>query len=73
MLLFCSAVENNFGADSSGMKKISEQIKDGSHISMIINAIHSFYENELSWNELLKSEIAVSLNCEAACKTIQKR
>jgi len=57
MMLFCCIVENNFGADSSGMKMISEQIKEGSHITMIINAIHSFYESDISWNELLKSEI----------------
>ena len=63
MMLFCSIVENNFGADSSAMKKISEQIKEGTQINLIINAIHSFYESEISWNELLKSEIAVPSSC----------
>lgn len=62
METFCSIVENNFGADSSGLRKISKQIKEGSQIAMIINAIHSFYENEISWNELLKSELAVPSN-----------
>ena len=73
MMLFCSVVENNFGAESSGMKKLSEQIKEGSHITMIINAIHSFYESEISWNELLKSGIAVPSNCKDVCSTILKR
>ena len=73
MMLFCSVVENNFGADSSGMKKISEQIKEGSHITMISNAIHSFYESESSWNELLKSEIAAPSNCGDVYSTILKR
>ena len=59
---FCSIVENNFGADSSGMRKISKQIKEGSQITMIINAIHSFYESEISWNELLQSELAAPSN-----------
>ncbi|MFZ2196300.1 MAG: hypothetical protein WAV13_01105, partial [Thermodesulfovibrionales bacterium] len=42
MKIFCSIVENNFGADSSGMKEISKQIKEGAQMTMIINAIHSF-------------------------------
>jgi hypothetical protein len=73
MMLFCSVVENNFGVDSSGMKKISEQIKEGSHITLIINGIHSLYESEISWNELLKSEIAVPSNYGYVCSTILKR
>ena len=72
MMLFCSVIESNFGSDSSGTKKISEQIKEGSHITMIINAIHSFYESEISWNELLKSEIAIPSNCGDVCSTILK-
>ena len=70
IMLFCSVVENNFGAESSGMRKISEQIKEGSHITTIINAIHSFYESEISWNELLKLEIAAPSNCSADGGTI---
>lgn len=59
LMLFCSIVENNFGADSSAMKKISKQIEEGSQITFIIKAIHSFYESEISWKELLESEFAV--------------
>jgi hypothetical protein len=73
MMLFCSVVENNFGADSHGMKKISKQIKKGSHITVIINAIHSFHESEISWNNLLKSEIAAPSNCGGDCSTILNR
>jgi glycosyltransferase involved in cell wall biosynthesis len=73
MRLFCSVVENNFGAESSGMNKISKQIKEGTHITMIINAIHSFHESEISWNDLLKSEIAAPSNCGGDCSTILKR
>ena len=62
MKLFCSIVENNFGPDSSGMQKISKQIKEGSQITMIINAIHSFYESEIAWNELLQSELTAPSN-----------
>lgn len=73
MMLFCSVVANNFGAESSGMNKISEQIEEGSHVNMIINAIQSFYESEISWNELLKSELAAPSNCTEVCSTILKR
>ena len=72
LMLFCSVAESNFGADSSGMNMISEQIKEGSHSTMIINAIHSFYESEISWNELLKSEFAAPSNCTDVCGTILK-
>jgi len=57
--LFCSIVENNFGVNSTGMKRISEQMKEGSYINMIINAIHSFYETDIAWNELLKSKLVM--------------
>ncbi|MDH4233077.1 MAG: hypothetical protein OEW04_13755, partial [Nitrospirota bacterium] len=65
--LFCTLVENNFGARSAGLKKISEQIREGSYINMIINAIHSFYETDLAWKELLKSDFAASLAGEDSC------
>jgi hypothetical protein len=68
--LFCSQVENNFGVNSPSLKKISGQIKEGSYITMIINAIHSFYETDIAWNELLKSDLALPLNCTAACNPI---
>lgn len=70
--LFCSLVENNFGADSSGMKKISEQLKEGSYINMIINAIHSFYETDIAWNELLKSSLVMPENRRDVYSTILK-
>jgi len=65
--LFCSLAEYNFGVDSSGLKKISEQIEDGSYISIIINAILSFYEVDIVWNELMKTSLAVTLNCKDFC------
>lgn len=57
IMLFYSIVENNFGVNSASMKKISEQVKEDSYIAMIINAIHSFYETDITWNELLKSPL----------------
>ena len=72
LMLFCSVVESNFCAESSGMNMISKQIKEGSHITTIINAIHSFYESDISWNELLKSEMAEPSNCGEACSSILK-
>ncbi len=61
--LFCSLVEDNFGVNSVSMKNISEQIKEGSYINMVINAIHFFYETDIAWNELLKSGLALPANC----------
>ncbi|MEW6108141.1 MAG: hypothetical protein AB1632_03080 [Nitrospirota bacterium] len=52
---FCALVESNFGPDSKGLKLISDQIKDGTHTEMIVNAIRSFHEDELCWNELLRT------------------
>jgi len=60
--LFCALVENNFGVNSAGMKKISEQIKEGSYLTMIGNAIHSFYITDIAWNELLKSNLRMPAN-----------
>ena len=68
--LFCSLVGYNFGVNSSGLKKISEQIEEGSYINMIINAILSFYETDITWNELLKSSLAVPLNCKDFCSPV---
>lgn len=70
--LFCALVEKNFGVDSASMKKISEQIKEGSYINMIINAIHSFYETDIAWNELLKSSLVMPANRRDICSTILK-
>ena len=67
--LFCSLVGYNFGVNSSGLKKISEQIEEGSYINMIINAILSFYETDITWNELLKASFAVSLDCKDFCSS----
>ncbi|RPI36646.1 MAG: hypothetical protein EHM54_05180 [Nitrospiraceae bacterium] len=60
ILLFCTLVDNNFGAQSASLQKISAQIREGSYINTIINAIHSFYEIDIAWNELLKADIAAS-------------
>ena len=60
---FCALAEYNFGASSSGLKKIVEQVEEGSYINTIINAILSFYETDITWNELLKSSLAVPLDC----------
>lgn len=68
--LFCSLAGYNFGVNSSGLKKISDQIEEGSYINMIINAILSFYEIDITWNELLKSTLAVPLNCKNSCSPI---
>ncbi len=62
MDLFCSQIRNNFGGTSESMKKISGEIEEGASIAMIINAIHSFYEIDIAWNELLKSSLTVPLN-----------
>jgi hypothetical protein len=56
---FCSMAERNFGMDSTSMRKLSGQLDDGSHTSMIANAIHSFHEDERAWSELLKSALTV--------------
>ena len=63
MGLFCSQIRNNFGGTSESMKKISGEIEEGASIAMIINAVHSFYEIDIAWNELLKSSLTVPLNC----------
>ena len=55
---FCAMVEKNFGMESASIKNITDQIREGSHIAMIINAIHSFYETDIVWNELLKSSLS---------------
>jgi hypothetical protein len=68
--LFCSLVDNNFGANSDSLQKISEQIKEGASIALIINAIHSFYETDYSWNELLKSDLALPVNCTEVCNPV---
>ena len=68
--LFCSLAGYNFGADSSGLQKISEQIDEGFYINMIINAILSFYEIDITWNELLKSSLAVPLNCKKTSEAL---
>ena len=68
--LFCSQVENNFGANSAGLQKISEQIKEGSSIALIITAIHSFYKIDYFWKELLQSDLALPANCTEACNPI---
>lgn len=59
---FCAVVESNFGTRSSFLEKISGQIGAGSYTHTIINAIHSFYEDDFSWNELLKADISVPCN-----------
>jgi glycosyltransferase involved in cell wall biosynthesis len=71
--LFCSLVENNFGTNSVSLKKISEQIGEGASIKMIINAIHSFYEIDIAWNDLLKAVLPVPLNSAADCSPIFNR
>jgi len=73
ILLFCTLVENNFGAHSSGLKKISAQIREGSYIDMFINAIHSFYEIDIAWNRLLKSERVLSSNRRYSCTSVLNR
>jgi hypothetical protein len=73
ILLFCTLVENNFGAHSSSLKKISAQIREGSYINMIINAIHSFYEIDIAWNGLLKSERVLSSNRRDSCTSVLNR
>ncbi len=66
---FCSLVRYNFGVDSSGLKKISEQMEEGSCINMISNAVFSFYEADTAWKELLKASLAVPLNCRVLSRT----
>jgi len=61
--LFCSLAGYNFGTGSSGLKKISDQIKEGSYINVIVNAIRSFHEIDIAWNQLLKASLAVPLKC----------
>jgi hypothetical protein len=70
MSQFCSLAGYNFGLNSSGMKKISEQIEKGSSINMISNAILSFYENDITWSELLKLSFAAPLNCKDVCSPV---
>jgi hypothetical protein len=48
---FCSLAEENFGASSGGMSKISEEVADGVYARMIIDGIQAFYSDEASWNE----------------------
>jgi glycosyltransferase involved in cell wall biosynthesis len=50
---FCSTVENNFGPESPVMKELSEQIKTKIYSKEIIQAIHSFHENEIYWKKAL--------------------
>jgi len=71
--LFCSQAENNFGVNSASLKKISKQIREGAYINVIINAIHSFYEIDIAWNELLKSALPVPLSCGDVCSPILNR
>ena len=54
--IFCSTVESNFGTDSESLRKLSEQIEEGSYTQKIINAIHSFHEDDDLWDEILKSK-----------------
>jgi hypothetical protein len=71
--LFCALVEKNFGVESVSMKNIKEQIREGSHIAMIINAIHSFHETDMAWNEVLKSALALPENCTEVYTTILEK
>jgi hypothetical protein len=71
---FCSLVNSNFGVNSASLEMISEQIREGFYINMIINAIHSFYKTDIAWSELLKSDLlAVTANCGAVDATIPGR
>jgi hypothetical protein len=56
---FCSTTDHNLGARSSFLRRVSEQIADGSYLRRITYAINSFYEDERLWDELLKTEINV--------------
>lgn len=52
---FCSLVEKNFGPGSAVMGRISEQLTEATYTKKISDAIHSFYIEDRSWNELLKA------------------
>jgi hypothetical protein len=52
---FSALVEKNFGPDSEVIKKISDQIAEGSFTKKIMEAINSFYEEDRVWNELLEA------------------
>ncbi len=54
---FSSLAERNFGLKSDSHKRLSEQVKEGSYINLIIDAIHLYCEDERAWNEALE-EIA---------------
>ena len=73
MKSFCSLVKNNFGADSVSMKKVAEQIEAGSYAKKIIDALHSFYETDTAWNELLRSPLASPRIYREACNTTHGR
>ncbi len=58
---FSSLAERNFGLKSESYKRLTEQIKEGSYINLIIDAIHLYCEDERSWNEVLEEMAATSL------------
>lgn len=60
--LFCSTVEKNFGPDSSVMKNLAAQIKARNYSEKIIQAIHSFYEDEIYWEKALASLCQKTIN-----------
>ena len=58
---FSSIAERNFGLKSNSHKRLLEQIKEGSYINSIIDAIHLYCEDERAWNEVLKEMAAAPL------------
>jgi hypothetical protein len=54
LLTFTFLVEKNFGHSSMVIKTLSGQIADGSATKKIITALNAYYDDERTWNELLK-------------------
>jgi hypothetical protein len=54
---FCDLSERNFGMQSEGFKKLSEQIAKGVMLNRIIESIHLYCEDEKAWNGIME-EIA---------------
>jgi len=55
----CSLVEDNFGRDSKALKHLSVQVREGAYTDVLVRAIHSFHEDAVLWDRLLKSEIMI--------------
>ena len=54
LMTFASLVDKNFGTASGAIKTISDHIAEGSATEKISAALKSFYDEERTWNDLLK-------------------